>query len=103
MVRLPYLTEDEVSDRNKGDFLLKFLALLQVSWVVMQIIARAILHVSSAPLETMTLSFAACAFITYILLLNHPQDVNTSVYMDASRLSTVDEMREIADLSPMYY
>lgn len=100
IVRLPHLTEDEVSDRNKGDLLVKLLSLLQVSWMVIQILTRAMLHVSSTPLEILTLSFAACAFITFILLLDHPQDVNTSIYIDACRLSTIDDTREIADLSP---
>lgn len=101
--RLPHLTEDEVSDRNKGDLLVKILALLQVSWMLIQILARARQHISSTPLEIMSLSFAACAFVTYTLLLNHPQDVTTSIYIDASRLSTVDDMRIIANLSPTYY
>lgn len=103
VAQLPHITEDELSDRNKGDLLLKILALLQVSWMAIQIIVRATLHVSSTPLEIMTLSFAACAFITYILLLNHPQDVQTSIYIDASRLSTIDDMGAIAYLSPIYY
>lgn len=101
--RLPHLTEDEVSDRNKGDLLVKILALLQVSWMLIQILARAKKHISSTPLEIMSLSFAACAFVTYILQLNHPQDVTTSIYIDASRLSTVDDMRNIAYLGPTYY
>lgn len=101
--RLPHLTEDEISDRSKGDVLFKLLALLQVSWMVIQIISRATLHVSSTPLEVMTLSYTACAFITYLLLLNHPQDINTSTYIDAARLPTVDDMRSIADLSPRHY
>lgn len=81
IARLPHFTEDELSDRNKGDLLDKLLALLQVSWMVIQVIARATLHISSTPLEIMTLSFATCAFITFILLLDHPQDVTTSIYI----------------------
>lgn len=100
IARLPHITEDEISDRNKGDLLLKLLALLQVLWMVIQVIARATLHLSSTPLEIMTLSFAACAFITYILLLDHPQDVTTSIYIDASRLSTADDIGTIANLGP---
>lgn len=102
-VRLPHLTEDEISDRDKGNLLPKLLALLQVSWMAIQIIARATLQISSTPLEIMAVSFAACALITYVLLLNHPQDVNTSIYIDASRLPTVYEMGEIAELSPIYH
>lgn len=102
IARLPHITEDEISDRDKGDVLIKLLALMQVSWMVIHI-TRATLHLSSAPLEIMTLSFAACAFITYILLLNHPQDVTTSTYIDACRLSTVYDMHRIAALSPTFY
>lgn len=98
--RLPDVTEDEVADRNKGDLLIKILALLQVSWMLIQIIARATQRLSSTPLEIMTMSFSACAFITYVLLLDHPQDVNTSIYIDASRLPTADDMRMIFERSP---
>lgn len=98
--RLPNLTEDEVSDRDKGNFIIKFLAIVQVSWMVIQLISRAILHKSSTPLEIMTLSFAVCAFITYILLLDHPQDVTTPIYLDVSRPSTVEDMRVVARLTP---
>lgn len=93
--RLPDLTEDEISDRNKGGLFVKLLALLQVSWMVIQLIARMKYGLTSTPLEIMTLSFAACAFVTYLLLLNRPQDVNTSVYIDAARPPAVHDMRAI--------
>lgn len=101
--RLPNLTEDEVSDRDKGNFLVKFLAILQVSWMVIQLISRAILELPSTPLEIMTLSFAVCAFITYILLIGHPQDITTAIYLDASRPSTADDMLAIAKQTPICF
>lgn len=101
--RLPSLTEDEISDRNKGSLFVKLLALVQVSWMVIQLIARAKFGLVSTPLEIMTLSFATCAFVTYLLLLNRPQDVNTSIYIDAARQPTVHDMQAIFDHSPNWF
>lgn len=98
--RLPNLTEDEISDRNKGSLFVKLLALLQVSWMVIQLIARAKFGLTSTPVEIMTLSFAACAFITYLLLLNRPQDVDTSIYIDAARPPTRHDVRAILGYTP---
>lgn len=100
IAQLPHTTEDELSDRSKGNLLLKLLALLQVLWIMIKIITRATSHLSSAPLEIMTLSLAALAFFTYLLLLGRPQDITTSMYIEASRLPTLEDVRRIVDLSP---
>ncbi|KAK0724187.1 hypothetical protein B0H67DRAFT_640754 [Lasiosphaeris hirsuta] len=41
LIKLPKLTEDELGDRNKGDLLVKLLALMQVTWMVVRLVARA--------------------------------------------------------------
>ncbi|KAK5993559.1 hypothetical protein PT974_06993 [Cladobotryum mycophilum] len=101
--KLPYMTEDEISDKNKGDLLTKLFVLGQVVWLVVQMAARAITHKTSSPLEVMTLSFAACAFMIYLLLLNHPQDVKTPVYIRASRPCSLSDMRNMAFLCPTHF
>ncbi|KAI0132460.1 hypothetical protein BJ170DRAFT_592415 [Xylariales sp. AK1849] len=101
--RLPQITEDEIADKSKGDLLVKVGALVQVIWLFVQVVARVVLHNAASPLEIMTLAFAACAFITYILLLEHPQGVQVPTYLPAQRSPSKEEMDEIARLYPQQY
>jgi hypothetical protein len=55
---LPSFSEDELSDKRKGDTLVKTLAQVQVIWLIGQLATRGALGKPSAPLETMTLAFA---------------------------------------------
>ncbi|UNI23456.1 hypothetical protein JDV02_009274 [Purpureocillium takamizusanense] len=97
--KLPHITEDDISDKSKGDALGKVVALIQVSWLVLQLVARAITGKSSTPLEVMTLSFAVCTFIIYILLLDHPQDVMSPVYIRPNRSCRAEDMETLARVS----
>ena len=72
-------TRAEIKDRGKSDWLAKSLVLLQISWFVMQCIARAIEHLPVAHLEIVTLAYAAMNFVIYIFWWNKPLDVNRPV------------------------
>ncbi|KAK8025210.1 hypothetical protein PG990_003033, partial [Apiospora arundinis] len=65
--KLHRITEDELSDKGKGDFVAKTLAILQVIWLIAQLSVRAIHQKPISPLEIATLSFAALSFITYFV------------------------------------
>ncbi|KIW24682.1 uncharacterized protein PV07_10384 [Cladophialophora immunda] len=98
--RLPSLSEDEVDDRNKGDFLVKGLAVAQVIWLFVQLVARGARGLAPSQLEIVVLAFAACTFATYILLWNKPQDVRTPTYVYARRYPSTQELSRLAISGP---
>ena len=73
------LTEAEIKDKGKSDWLAKSLVLLQTSWFVMQCIARGIEHLPVTHLEIVTLAYAAMNFVIYIFWWDKPLNVNQPV------------------------
>ena len=89
------LTEEEIKDKGKSDWLAKSLVLLQTSWFVMQCIARAIEHLPVTHLEIVTLAYAAMNFVIYIFWWNKPLNVNRPVRVfRKSDLGAEPEQRE---------
>ncbi|KAF8064244.1 hypothetical protein FPV67DRAFT_210985 [Lyophyllum atratum] len=68
-------TEKEIQDKSKGDILAKSLVLLQVTWFILQFLARAIQHLPITELEIVTLAFALLNFLVYFCWWNKPLDV----------------------------
>lgn len=99
--KLPALTEDDIDDRNKGDFLVKGLTLLQVTYFIVQIMARAVSQKTPAQLEIVVLAFAACTCVTYSFAWGKPQDVRTVKIVPASRYPTALELARIAVHGPV--
>ena len=94
--RLPYIHEQNLEDQNKGDALLKALALLQVIWLIITLIVRAARHLPSSQLELLVAAFSGCSVVIYALFWNKPKDVSTTRYITAARYPTENEILEIA-------
>ncbi|KAK5652285.1 hypothetical protein OQA88_10633 [Cercophora sp. LCS_1] len=103
ITRLPDVTVDEIMDRSKTDPLVKVLALLQVSWFAVELLVRTINHKPSSPLEVMTLSFAICAVVMFLLLLSHPKDVSTPIYLDSEICTSAEHIEKLASLRSVLY
>ena len=101
--KLPDISKDELDDRNKGDFFVKGLALVQVIGLFVQIVARGAIGLPPSQLEISVIAFALCAFIIYILLWNKPQGVGTPVYITASRRPSGQELSRLAITGPSLY
>lgn len=97
----PKLSTADLEDRSKGDVFVKGAALLQLTWLVIQMIARASEGLAISLLEIMTLAFAICAIATYILLWHKPQDVMTPTYIDAPNILTREQVIGLAARSPV--
>ena len=97
----PKLSTADLEDRSKGDIFVKGAAVVQISWLVIQIVARASENLAVSLLEITTLAFAACAIITYILLWHKPQDVMTPTYVDATSVLTRKQVIGLAARSPV--
>ena len=78
-VAWPSITEEEIQDRSKGDYLSKGVVLLQMSWFIIQCIVRAAYGLAITELEVVTLTFAVLSGITYHLWWHKPLDVRRSV------------------------
>ena len=74
----PIISAEEVNDKNKGNWFTKSLALLQISWFFIQLLARVAQHLETTPLELFTLGVVACTIISYIYWWAKPLDVNTA-------------------------
>lgn len=73
--KLPGITKEEIHDKSKANFLVKAIAAVQVFWVCVQVIVRSARGLAISQLELMVTAFSICAVITYIFLLQKPQNV----------------------------
>lgn len=71
-IDLPDLTEDEIKDRSKFDNISKVLVLLQLSWFIAQILARAFQHLAITQLEITTAALATMNFVMYYFWWHKP-------------------------------
>jgi hypothetical protein len=78
IAKLPDITEAEIKDRSKSDMLGKSIALGQIAWSIIQIIARAVRKLPVSPLEVAVVAFAVCAILSYILYWEKPQRVSVT-------------------------
>jgi hypothetical protein len=98
--KLPRITEDEINDLNKGDIVVKFLAVSQISWLCIQLVTRLSRKIPTTQLELLTLAFAICSIITYGFYYNRPKDVQTVREVLAVRDPTPAELARIANVGP---
>ena len=78
-VEWPTITEEEISDRSKGDYLSKTIVLFQTTWFIAQCIARGAYGVAVTELEVVTLAFATLIGIIYYFWWDKPLDVRCSI------------------------
>jgi len=74
-ITLTNITADQINDKSKDDSFLKLITVLQVVVVIMQVAVRFNLGLAISQLEIATSAFAACAGITFLLLLYKPKDI----------------------------
>ncbi|KAG1848942.1 hypothetical protein DFJ58DRAFT_704881 [Suillus subalutaceus] len=74
-VDIPDIVEADIEGRSKGDALSKGIAVLQLGWFVLQLVARYIQHLPTTLLEIDTLAIVSLACIAYCLWWKKPKDV----------------------------
>ena len=75
----PDITEEEIKDKSKGDFLSKGIVILQTTWFIVQFFARAASKLTITELEVVTLAFSTIIGVIYFLWWDKPLDVRCSV------------------------
>ncbi|QYS99872.1 hypothetical protein H0G86_006990 [Trichoderma simmonsii] len=101
--RMPDIKEEAIDDKNKSDSLVKILAILQVSWLVVQLIVRTINNLHFAQLEITAVAFGATAILIYSIDFTKPQDINVPFYMDMHKVVGYDDFVAIAEAAPITY
>jgi hypothetical protein len=76
--RLPDVSVKQIEDKSKGDAFIKATAILQVLWLVIQVIIRGTKRLPVSQLEIAVIAFAACTFLTYIFSFPKPQNVTVA-------------------------
>jgi len=84
ILRLPDIRVEEIEDKSKGDSFVKGAAVVQVVWLLIQIIKRASKHLPISQLEIMVVAFSVCSFITYMLCWLKPQNVLVPIEISGS-------------------
>ncbi|KAG0695652.1 hypothetical protein DFH29DRAFT_1029745, partial [Suillus ampliporus] len=74
-VDMPVIMKAEIEDRSKGDALSKGIAILQLVWFVIQLVARYVQNLPITLLEIDTLAVAALTCIAYGLWWRKPKNV----------------------------
>ncbi|CAG8978272.1 hypothetical protein HYALB_00010224 [Hymenoscyphus albidus] len=73
------LGAEEILDKSKSDPFVRFLAVVQILWMTVQIILRREKRLATSQLEVAVLAFAVLAVAIYIANWKKPQDVRTPI------------------------
>lgn len=72
---LPKISKEEIWDKSKADLFTKVFSCGQISWLVVQVVARLIQRLEITTLELTTLGYVLCALSTYLAWLHKPLDI----------------------------
>ena len=81
LTSLPCITMEEINDKSKRDAFAQAVALLQIVWTIVQIIARAARNLAVSQLEIAVVALAACTIIIYALNWSKPKGVQVPITM----------------------
>ncbi|KAK1851265.1 hypothetical protein CCHR01_06105 [Colletotrichum chrysophilum] len=74
------LSEQDIQDKSKAGWLLKSLAILQIVWLVLNVIVRGVTGLAVTQLEIATAAFALMAVLTYLASWWKPKDISEPTY-----------------------
>jgi hypothetical protein len=84
IIILPSITELDIDDRAKADWLLKFILCAQLTWLVIQLIGRAVQGLSLSALEATTISYVSCALFAYSMWWKKPYDLQSPIVVSVA-------------------
>jgi hypothetical protein len=77
--KLPYVTLDEINDKSKSDGFVRVISIVQILWVTILILIRALRHLAVSQLEISVVAFSPCAVIIYFLNWEKPKGPQTPI------------------------
>lgn len=82
IIKGPPILQDELKSRAKADWTVKLIAIFQILWFLVQILARATQHYHITSLEILTVAFVFCSIFIYAFSFGKPQDVEFPVFIE---------------------
>jgi hypothetical protein len=100
----PNVSAGHLKKLDKGEAFVKALALIQVSYLIIQLAARKVAHLPSTQLEIATLAFSASSILRYLLSWNRPQGIETVHVIPVKQnvKNRKDVVELLAKYGPMY-
>lgn len=99
---MPEISSQQLEKLDRGDKLAKALALVQITYLIVQLIIRRVVGLPSTQLEIAALAFSASSLITYILYWSRPQGVNSVHVIKAKKLPDRGTLENIGHYGPFY-
>jgi hypothetical protein len=100
MIDMRSISVDDVNKRAKTNYIVKALVCLQASWLVAQVIGRAIANLAITTLEIVTVGYVVCALITYTSWWHKPQDAEVPIRINCKSLTEArfhEQIKECCD------
>lgn len=105
ITKLPKLEEEDLEDRNKGNAVVKLIAIIQICWMGTQLLTRVAKGLPVTTLEISAVAFVASSLVIYLLQLSSVQDPGVPVRLVATRLPNSLEfgshLRKVDGRSPL--
>jgi hypothetical protein len=98
LLSLNTIPAEDVRARAKTNHIVKALVCVQASWLVAQVIGRAVAKLPVTTLEVITVGYVLCGLITYLCWWHKPQDADVSIKVDCGSLTYEDFNRQIEDV-----
>lgn len=76
-----WLDKAAITDRNKGDGMVRFITVCQILWFFFNCFGRVIQHLAMTTLELTTIGFIVSSIGTYILWAHKPKDVGNAIIL----------------------
>lgn len=73
------LSEDDIADKSKADWLLRSLSVLQISWLILSVLSRGVSSLPLTQFEIATLAFSVFAIATFLANWWKPKDISWPV------------------------
>jgi hypothetical protein len=73
--KMPSITADDINDKSKTDSFARVVSVAQITWIVVQVLARVARRLAVSQLEIAVVAFSSCAIMIYILYWKKPKSV----------------------------
>jgi hypothetical protein len=94
------ISKEEIEDKGKADIFVKIVAVMQVIWLVLQSIARAVQHLPMTTLEISTLAYIPCTVFVSFLWWSKPMDIAQPTEIDLSQKQS-NQAFHVSDDTPI--
>jgi hypothetical protein len=88
------ISPEEIKDKSKGDWVSKFVVVIQTTWFIIQCLARWLVNLPVTELEVVTIGYAILNIIVYILWWKKPKDISVPYRFYLERDEEIPEVTD---------